>query len=176
MIEMTREETIQILMTLQAVYPNFKIPDKSATVNAWHMMLKDYTYQMVQDAVVAFISLDTSGFAPTVGQVIGCMNLNGSKRLTDDLTAWALVSKALRNGTYGAQEEFDNLPEEVREAVGTPDNLRNWATADLKAVETVIQSNFLKTYRSICERKQRLMLIPEDVRNRLMCTERKLLE
>ena len=35
---MTREETIKALMTIQAAYPNYKPPDKTVTVNTWHMI------------------------------------------------------------------------------------------------------------------------------------------
>ena len=53
---MDREETIKVLMTIQAAYPNYKPPDKSITVNLWSRMLRDYTYQQVEAAVDAVLS------------------------------------------------------------------------------------------------------------------------
>lgn len=79
------------------------------------------------------------------------------------MEAWSLVSKALRNGTYGAVEEFSRLPPTVQEAVGNPDNLRNWATSDYKAIETVIQSNFIKTYRSVTSRAEEIKRVPAEI-------------
>ena len=48
---MTRDETIEILMVVQAAYPNYKPHDKTVTVNLWYEMLLDYSYQQVGAAV-----------------------------------------------------------------------------------------------------------------------------
>ena len=79
------------------------------------------------------------------------------------MEAWSLVSKALRNGYYGAAEEFNNLPPLVQKAVGSPDNLRNWSQTDVKAIETVIQSNFMRSYVAIVKREYEIKKMPADV-------------
>lgn len=81
------------------------------------------------------------------------------------MTAWGLVSKALRNGTYGAVEEFNKLPPLVRQAVGMPDNLKNWATSDYQTIETVIQSNFLRTYETVVKRANEINRMPDDIKS-----------
>ena len=81
----------------------------------------------------------------------------------NEMEAWALVSKALRNGYYGAVEEFDNLPPLVQKAVGTPDNLRNWSQANTESVENVIQSNFMRSYRTVVKREEEIKKMPVDV-------------
>ena len=58
---------------------------------------------------------------------------------------------------------FSRLPPTVQEAVGNPDNLRNWATSDYKAIETVIQSNFIKTYRSVTSRAEEIKRVPAEI-------------
>jgi hypothetical protein len=80
------------------------------------------------------------------------------------MQAWALVSKALKNGTYGAQEEFDKLPPTVQKAVGSPSQLRNWAVTDEESIENVIQSNFMRTYRVICQREKEISKMPTDIK------------
>ena len=80
------------------------------------------------------------------------------------MEAWALVSNALRNGTYGAVEEFEKLPEIVQKAVGSPENLRNWAQTDVGSVENVIQSNFIKTYRAELNRKSSISILPDKLK------------
>ena len=86
------------------------------------------------------------------------------------MSAWALVSRALRNGTYGAEEEFNKLPDDVKRAVGSPEQLHNWATTDEKTVETVIQSNFMRTYRTVIERKNQTAMLPESIKHTLGLT------
>ena len=46
------------------------------------------------------------------------------KNQLSEAEAWAMVSKAARNGLYGAREEFEKLPEDVKQAIGTPDQLK----------------------------------------------------
>ena len=162
---MTRDETKQILMRIQTTYPNWKPQgDLSLVIDVWHEYLADFTYQEILCAVKAYVLSDTSGFAPSVGQVIGMLQKIAKKEEINDLEAWAMVSKALRNGYYGAEEEFDKLPPLVQKAVGSPMNLRNWAASDTKSVESVIMSQFISAYKTECKRATEQALIPESVR------------
>lgn len=162
---MTREETIKIIRIMCDCYPNYKPNNLSETVDVWNMMLKDCAYEQVSVALKAYIRSDTSGFAPSIGQLIGKIQTISQPQELDEMTAWGLVSKALRNGTHGAVEEFNKLPPLVRQAVGMPDNLRNWATSDYQAIETVIQSNFLKNYRTVVNRSKELNCMPPEIKS-----------
>ncbi len=164
---MTRDETKMILMRIQTTYPNWKPQgDLSLTIDVWHEYLSEYSYQEILGAIKAFVLSDTSGFAPTVGQVVG--KLHGMmKSIEPDLNgmeAWALVSKAIRNGYYGAEEEFAKLPPMVQKAVGSPQNIRNWSQTDLKSIDTVVMSQFLSTYKAECIRESEMSRIPSDMR------------
>jgi hypothetical protein len=79
-----------------------------------------------------------------------------------------LVSKAIRNGYYGAEEEFAKLPEVVKKAVGNPANLRAWAHTDEQSIENVVQSNFLRTYRVVVKRESENAKLPDSIRNAMM--------
>lgn len=160
---MNKQETIKILTVIQAAYPNYKVQNKETTLELWNEMLFEYSYQQVSAALKAYITSDKSGFAPGIGQIISKVNMLTKPQELNEMEAWALVSKALRNGNYGAVEEFEKLPETVREAVGSPDNLRNWATSDYETIETVIQSNFIKTYRSVVERRSVVSSLPQEL-------------
>ena len=161
---MTRTETIKLLMVIQSAYPNFKPPDKTVAVDAWYTMLKDMDYNVVQMGLRAYITSDTSGFAPSIGQLINTMYTIQNPQELNEMEAWALVSKALRNGYYGAVEEFNNLPPLVQKAVGSPDNLRNWAQTDSESIENVVQSNFMRSYRLVVNRENEIKKMPADVR------------
>ena len=160
---MTRDETIKLLMVIQSAYPNFKPPDKTVAVDTWYTMLRDMDYNVVQMGLRAYITSDTSGFAPSIGQLINTIYLTQNPQELNEMEAWALVSKALRNGYYGAVEEFDNLPPLVQKAVGTPDNLRNWSQTNTESVENVIQSNFMRSYRTVVKREEEIKKMPADV-------------
>lgn len=161
---MTRDEIKEMLMVIQAAYPNYKPQDKTVAVNTWYMMLKDYEKEVVETALKIYIASDTSGFAPAIGQLIDKINTVTAPPELNSMTAWGLVSKALRNGCYGAEQEFEKLPMTVKRAVGSPDNLRHWAQSDSKSIETVIQSNFIRTYEAEVRRKNEAAKTPPDVR------------
>ena len=161
---MQREDVIKVLMMIQAAYPNYKPQDKTIAVNTWYMMLKDYECQVVEAALKMYIATDTSGFAPAIGQIIDKIKSVTSPNELNGMEAWSLVSNALRNGYYGAEQEFEKLPVTVQKAVGSPDNLRNWAQSDSKSIETVIQSNFMRTYETELKRQNEELKIPADVR------------
>ena len=78
-----------------------------------------------------------------------------------------LVSKALRNGYYGAEQEFEKLPPLVQKAVGAPSQLRNWSQTDSESVENVIQSNFMRTYRQELAKSREMRKIPQETRSAL---------
>lgn len=162
---MTKEQVGKLLMTIQAYYPNYNPPDKKIAINAWYVMLAEYPEELVLQALRACIATNTSGFAPDVGQIMSKIQTISQPQELDGMAAWGLVSKALRNGTYGAAEEFNKLPPLVRQAVGMPDNLKNWATSDYQTIETVIQSNFLRTYETVIKRANEINRMPDNIKS-----------
>lgn len=160
---MTRDETKKLIMIICSTYPNYKPMDLKDTINVWHFMLSDFEYSEISVALKAYILSDTSGFAPTVGQLVEKSRKLKAPEELNEMQAWALVSKALRNGTYGADEEFNKLPVLVQQAVGSPSQLRNWATTDYESVENVIQSNFMRTYRAVCNRANEFSKLTPDI-------------
>lgn len=162
---MTREETVKIIRIMSDCYPNYKPNNLSETVDVWQMMLDEYSYNQVSIALKAYVTSDTSGFAPSVGEIVAKIQLVSQPQELDGMAAWGLVSKALRNGTYGAVEEFNKLPPLVRQAVGIPDNLKNWATSDYQTIETVIQSNFLRTYETVVKRANEINRMPDNIKS-----------
>lgn len=164
---MTREEAKKIVKVIASTYPNWHPLDMSFTVDAWASMLESFTYQEISAALKAFILSDTSGFAPSVGQIIGLLDRVGNSQEPNEMEAWTLVSNALRRSTYYAESEFDKLPEIVQRAVGSPSMLRNWAQTDMQSVENVVQSNFMRTYRQEVSKNREKQKIPQDVLEKL---------
>lgn len=161
---MTREETVKIIRIICGSFPNFKPSDLSETVDIWNMMLDEYTYNQIAGALKSYILSDSTGFAPSIGQLIAKVKTIEEPAQLNETEAWGLVSKAIRNGYYGAVEEFSKLPPLVQKAVGTPDNLRNWSQTNLESVETVIQSNFLRAYRVEAQRAAEISKMPSGIK------------
>lgn len=164
---MNRDETKRILMIIQCSYPNFNVTDRERLTNmidVWSVMLSDYPYKTVEAALKTYIATNATAFAPSIGQLIEKINSLSMPEIENEMEAWAMVSKAIRNGYYGAEQEFQKLPPLVQKAVGAPGQLHNWAMTDSESVENVIQSNFMRTYRSVVARELEVQKMPSDVR------------
>jgi hypothetical protein len=53
----------------------------------------------------------------------------------------------------------------VQKAVGTPANLRAWAHTDESSIENVVQSNFMRTYRTVVKRENECAKLPPSIKN-----------
>lgn len=150
---MTREEFMTIVKALKAVYTSTSfIPDKNA-FDVWYGLLQDLPYEVVSKS--AQYHMSTSERYPTIANL-----RQGAKELTEpkelnEIQAWSLVSKAIRNSAYHSVEEFAKLPPLVQQAVGQPNQLRTWAT-DSEYNEQVTQSLFGRTYKAVAERAEKV--------------------
>ena len=125
--------------------------------------LSDYDYNLVAMALKAYILSDTSGFAPSIGQLVSKIQTLTKPQELSEMEAWSLVSKAIRNSGYNSVEEFANLPVLVQKAVGLPDQLRVWAL-DENYNEQVAASNFMRCYRTELNRHYELERMPNEIR------------
>ena len=168
---MTREDTIKILSVLRGAYPAFyrdiTKQEAESTIALWESMFDEEPYELVAAAVKAFISGDGKGFPPAIGQIKERIRLITAPEEMTEQEAWALVSKALRNSAYGSEEEFAKLPPEVKAVVHDPGQLRQWARSPADEVETVIASNFMRSFRAKQKVNKEYMALPTEVK-RLM--------
>lgn len=169
---MTRSETLILMSTLRAAYPMYyakqSIEDAKAAVNLWQMMFNDDDAQLVAAAVKAFIATDTKGFPPVVGQIKAKLDMimreaYGGGELTP-MEAWSKVQKAIRNSAWHAQEEFDKLPDTIRAVIGGPSALRDYAMMDSETVNSVVASNFQRSFTARRDRVTEMRMLPADVK------------
>lgn len=165
---MTREDTIKILSVLRGAYPQFyrdiSRQEAESTIALWTDMFTDEPFPLVAMAVKALIASDTKGFPPVIGQVKAQIGKIMSPNEMTELEAWAIVSKALKNSTYGADEEFRKLPPVIQHLVGSPSQLRSWAAMDADTVESVIGSNFQRSYKARAASEREYLALPGQVR------------
>lgn len=165
---MTRDDVIKIMSVLRGAYPHFyrDISKQEAydTINLWTDMFSRDDASIVSAAVKSLIDGDDKGFPPTIGQVKAKMRLLvGSDELTE-AEAWNLVSKAVKNGLYSAVEEFEKLPPAVKRIVGSPSQLRDWASMDSDTLHSVVASNFQRSYKVVATREKEIAALPDDVK------------
>lgn len=165
---MTRKETAQVLGILKTAYPNFyktfTKEDSKYAIDLWTMMFEDENVLTVINAVKAYIATDEKGFPPVIGQIKNKINsLFGSSSLTE-IEAWSKVKNAVRNSLYNAKEEYYKLPENIQRLIGSPSTLREWAMLDISELDTVIQSNFMRSYKVRQEHEKEYLALPKSVR------------
>lgn len=171
---MTRDEAKKLVMIITYTYPNWHPADLTACVDVWFEVLKEYEYNPCAMALKTFISTDTSGFAPTPGQVIGKLNIVSELSEMGEMEAWAMVRKAIGRSAYNAEEEFTKLPVKIQKAIGSAGILHAYALDD-HFNETVAQSNFLRAYSTVKEREKEIAKLPTSVRNLITQTTVKML-
>lgn len=166
---MTAKETAAVMDALAVAYPNFRKlqQDPKLLVMLWTEMLEPYPLKLVMAAVKSLIAADEKGFPPVVGQVLGKIRqLTAEEQLTEQ-EAWNLVRRAVSNGIYSSREEFERLPPEVQRVVHDPAVLREWSMLPTDELNTVIASNFQRSFRAVAQQKREYDALPQNVREML---------
>ena len=166
---MQRNETLAIMAVLKAAYPRYYAGlnrrDAEDIVNLWTEMFANDSARDVTMAVKALIATDSKGFPPHIGAVKTALaRLKAPEEMTE-YEAWGTVANALRNSLYGYAEEFAALPEVVQRVVGSALQLREWAMMDTDTLNSVVASNFQRSYRARAANEREFLALPEDVRN-----------
>ena len=165
---MTKREVAELITILQANYPDtFKgLPEEAVGVRValWYDFFREYPKEIVYAAAKSFMATDTKGFMPNVGQINE--HIHRMKR-SEDMTpseAWGLVYKAICNSYYNAVEEFAKLPAACQRAVGDPQQLREWAQMEADVVQSVVASNFQKSFQIRQNRDRDFEKLPGNVK------------
>lgn len=171
---MTMSQTAEMMAILRAAYPRFYVgmtrEDASAALNLWHGFFADDDASLVSDAVKAFIASDTKGFPPVVGQIREKLDVINQAVHGFELTpqtAWGLVKRAMKDSAYHSAEQFAELPEVVQEVVGSPSQLHEWAVSNDGVSESVIASNFQRSFAARAAVHKEIRMMPGDVRARI---------
>lgn len=171
---MTIEETKQILTILKINYPaSFKGWDGEQSrmfLKLWAEAFKDEPVELVAGAVKSIVYGDTREFAPNIGQVKEKIHKLTAKDEMTEIEAWGTVKAALRNSGYHAAEEFEKLPPVVKSLVGSPRQLFEWSMMDTSEIDTVVASNFQRSYKVRAKHEKEMQAIPLEVKEALGIT------
>lgn len=163
---MNIQETSAIMEVLHLTYPRFyqniSKEDIVKTINLWAMMFADDDAQLVTEAVKSMIA--TLKFPPVIADIREKIRLITAQEQMTEMEAWGQVIRAISNANYHAQECFRTLSPTIQKIVGTPQQLREWALMDGDTVQSVIQSNFMRSYKAKKEHENTLNALPESTK------------
>ncbi len=161
---MTRQEALTIMAMLKTAYPTFykdlSKEDINAAVNLWATMFSEESIQVVTEAIKALMC--TLKYPPTIADVKEKIALITQPPAMTEMEAWQIVRKAI--SYYNAEENFINLPPEIQKVVGSPNMLREWAQMDADTVNSVIQSNFMRSFRAKVAQEKEQSMLPESTK------------
>lgn len=134
------------------------VKDQDAAYDLWASAFRDDPFELVQTAVMALIQTDPGEFRPTIAKVRRKMHDMVYGRSISETEAWLLVKNSLNEAQQGpetlrgAKSAWQKLPEDIRKLV-TPKQLLDWNSVEAETMDTVIQSNFMRSYRDIRDRR-----------------------
>lgn len=161
---MNREETKAILAILKAGYPNFykdmTKEDATSIINLWATMFADDPAQVVAEAVKSLMC--TLKFPPTIADVKEKIAMITQPPAMTEMEAWQMVKSAI--SYYNAAETFERLPPILKRIVGSPNQLREWAIMEADKFDTVVQSNFMRSYKALAAQEKERAMLPESTK------------
>lgn len=182
---MSREETLKILAVLKVAYPGFyrgmKPGEAESVVSLWEDLFRKEPYDIVSYAVKALLETDEKGYPPNIGAVKARIRLLTQSGQMTEMEAWRLVREAIRGASMdassrlfhgessplpetSAQRNFLKLPEQIQRIIGGPEQLAEWEKLPDDEINTITQSNFMRSYRTRSQQDRELDAIPADVR------------
>ena len=166
---MNRAETIAVMAVLKVAYPAYyhgkSEAELQAAISLWQEMFSDDDARVVTAAVKTFIATDEKGFPPHIGAIKNQISKLLAKDTISEQQAWNLVMRAVANGYYNAREEFNRLPVSVQRILGSPETIREWGRMEESELNTVVASNFMRSYRALNEREKYENAVPQEVRD-----------
>ena len=175
---MNRQEIVSMLSILRKAYPNFykNITKQEAedTILLYEEMFKDCDGKLVLLTIKELIN--TYEYPPTIATIKKKMYELTHTNEESNSELWDKLLKAIRNGYYGAEEEFKQLPDIVKEYVGNPEQLRSIAEMDSDTIHSVVKGQYFKQIENLKERVRQKEMMSSDTRKLLFGEDKKLIE
>lgn len=161
---MNRQEILSMLTILKRAYPNFyknfTKQEAEETVLLYEEMFKDYDSRIVLIAVKELIN--TYEYPPTIATIKNKIYSLSNINEESDLDLWEKLLKAIRNGTYGSEKEFELLPQIIKDYLKSPYQLQELASMNSDDIHSVVKGQFLREIKILKERKKEIdKLSPE---------------
>ncbi len=167
---MTRDDVKKIIMMFASVYPhNFTNKSQEALsemIDVWHTLLDDLDANQVAIATKEFLrTRNEERFMPTPAIIRNeVYEMFKTEEGLTEQEAWNILSKAISNSGYNSQQEYDKLPEVIK-SLTTPSQLRDYAMMDTDELNTVVASNFMRSYKVRKEHHKQYEKISTNTKN-----------
>lgn len=149
---MTKDETKMLLALITCTYPNWHLNNPEKAVEVWHKILEPDEYRLIENAFVAYTRTNTTGFAPSPGQLHMLIADEVVSGKTDGEVLNMLIL-ASRNANYGFEEEFQKMPPLLQKAIGTSTVIRSWGGMEQKDLEYA-HDRILRNYKTLLEQNK----------------------
>lgn len=174
--KLTYSETIKILSLIKVAYPRFYLnitkSDAEATANLWASMFMGDDFEVIKIATQSLIA--TFQYPPTIADIKNQVYKLQTSNEKGAIEEWNDIKNAIKNSSYYASEMFEKLPPIAKKFVGSPSQLKEWATTtDFN--DGVVRGQFLKQYEVLKEKERYTMLVPDNVKNLLQDVASKLM-
>ena len=164
-------ETKKILAILKGAYPNFykdmKRDAADAIVALWSEMFSEDDYAIVAVAVKILIKTRKEGWPPNVGEVSEYIAKLTQPEEMSEMEAWLLVKKAIGDYRFYDNPEnssFFKLPPLLQRIVGSSRQLHDWGQLSEDELNTVVASNFMRSYRAKAKHQHEIDMLPESIK------------
>ena len=161
-------ETAKLMAVLETAYPMFYAKktqqEREDAMRLWAEMFADEPGEVVAMAVKALIKSRVSTFPPGIGEITEKIQQITQPEEMTELEAWSLVAKAVSNSNYNSAEEYNKLPPVIQRLVGAPSQLREWAAMDGETFNSVVASNFQRSYKVRAKNERDYLALPASVK------------
>lgn len=164
---MRNEDVSVLFFVIASLFPKNERPYLEATTETqeqWARVLYDIPFDLAKAAVEAHAC--TSPFPPTIADIrqrVAKIRQGETGELTE-AEAWAMVSKAISRASSYSVQDFEAFPPAVKRAVGSPRQLCEWGLMEIETVQSVVSSNFRRSYAQALTQHREAAMLPEAVR------------
>lgn len=167
---MNSKEIATVLTAGQYVFPSYfsKLTPEEITglCDTWAIFFADDDPVIFTKAFHACALTNT--FFPSIAEMKQQIARLTVPDLPNEQEAWAKVREVMSFGYSNTEKAWIELTPEMQRAVGSKRMLREWSMADIGHVNTVIASNFMRTYREIVRKHDELKVLPDGMRNEII--------
>ena len=157
---MTTEEFGKIVVVLNHAYYQHAFLSDEFTLRLWRQETKDMDYNIA--AIATRICVRTEPMPPSISKFVSVYAGLTAPEEINDAEAMRMLDRAIRNGIYGYEKEYAQLPHALQRALGDPYKIRELAVMDIEQYQTCERARVLKVYQAEKQReKEERQLSPE---------------
>lgn len=154
---MNVQDATMLIAKIRIRYPNaYQNFGPEDMVELREVILEDLghlPFNVVNAALRQFAANDVKGYPPTSGQLMQYIDQAAHPDDKNGEEAWLMVKRAARCDHSAAQEQFEQLPETIKKAIGSPGFLVDLGYSQVSE-DAVRKSLFMRTYSDTLKRVQ----------------------